>query len=299
MPITGRITAKKVKIMINPNQNLNLPAPLTAAAQFLQSRTMEGAAVSLTPVVPAAPATAEGLRAIEADSQTYSDPEAPSLGMYPAKLEEAIEEPAEPAQLYDYESDGVFSSPTTTLLSWIERGPLVPGGRVKRQYIGNRVELALNLSIQKPSVTARQAQQRAKELAKESEVILQVSGSALLEAIKETYEAVEIIKPDKEAARAIAVTCMQLVTYYSERDNSASATALPGAIHQKHPDILKDAQFRSTMKRFGKDPAQFKQDFANIPQLEAMIKALPMVPAFHEFTEAHNINIEEVFGGAL
>ena len=292
--------------MIDPNQTPNLPAALTPAAQFLQSKTMEGAAVRLTPAVPPAPATTEELWAIQADSQTYSDPEGPSLNMHPAEPEEVAEVvETEPVSLYDYESDGVFSSPTTTLLRWIEHGPLIPAGEVKRRYNGDRVEVTFNL--QKPSVTARQAQARAKEIAQESEVALKVSGSALLETIKETIEPDEAaIKTAEEAARvaketttAIDLVCMQLVTHYSQRENTNSKRDLTAAIHQSHPDILSNPQFRAIMKRFEKDPEGFKQNFIDKEHKAAAIQELPFVPAFHDFVAAHEINIEEVFGGAL
>jgi hypothetical protein len=284
--------------MTDFENNVNLPGPLTAAGRLLQSRTTEGTFTLHT----AAPATTEELKALQVASQLYTDPEVASSDEYPSEEVEAVE-PVERVELYDYERDGGFDAAgdsTRTLLRWVGHGALVPAGEIKLGEDGDRFNLTINMRGQKPTVTARNALEQAKEFAQESEVALQVSGAALLEAIKETYVTTAEVKPDKEAARAIAVVCMQLVTYYSQRESTGpSVVALTGAIRQNHPDILKDPQFRSTMKRFGNDPEKFKQDFANIPNLPAMIKVLPMVPAFHEFVETHAINTEEVFGDAL
>ena len=270
--------------------SLGFLRPQTYAAQLMQSRT-QGETSNTSTAVPAA---TDEVLPIEVFSQTYPDLE----GATTASLSSEVDE----VEVSGHESDEVFEAPgnyTRKLFCWVARSALIPSVQVKLGDHGNRSRLTIDLWYQKPSVTALNAYDSSREIFQESEEVLQVSGSALLETIKETYRATKEAKPDKESASAIAIVCMQLVTYYSQRENTDSRAELTNAIREYHPDILKDPQFRSTMKRFEKNPEGFKQGFANIPNLAAMIEALPMVPAFHEFTEAHAINAEGLFGGAL
>jgi hypothetical protein len=231
---------------------------------------------------------------MEVTSQTYPDLEGATTAV---PLSELLDE----VEVYSHDSDEAFEAPgnyTRKLFCWVARSALIPSMQVRYGDHNDRFRLTIDLWGQKPSVTALNAYDSSREIFQESEEVLQASGSALLETIKETYQETKV-KPDKESASAIAITCMQLVTCYSQLVNTDSRGVLTNAIRQYHPDILKDPQFRSTMNRFEKNPEGFKQDFANIPGLEAMIKALPMVPAFHEFTETHGIDTEILFGGAL
>jgi hypothetical protein len=264
-------------------------APQTHAGQLMQSRTQGDSSITSANV----PNTDESLP-IEVTNQTYPDIEGTTTAVPLGDLLDEVE-------VYSHDIDEVFEAPgnyTSKLFSWVARSALIPSIQVRYGDHNDRFRLTIDLWGQKPSVTALNAYDSSREIFQESEEVLQVTGSALLESIKEAYQETKV-KPDKESSSAIAITCMQLVTCYSQLENTDSRAALTNAIRVYHPDILKDPQFRSTMNRFEKNPEGFRQDFANIPGLEAMIEALPMVPAFHEFTEAHGINTEILFGGAL
>lgn len=261
-------------------------APQTHAGQLMHSRTQGDSSIVSANV----PSTDESLPIVVL-SQTYPDLEGSTTAVPSSEIDEV--------EIYSHDDDEVFEAPgnyTRKLFCWVARSALIPSLEVKLRDHDHRFRLTIDLWGQKPNLTALNAYDRSREIFQESEEVLQVSGSALLETIKETYQETKV-KPDKETASAIAIVCMQLVTYYSQRDNTNSRAALTNTIREDHPDILKDPQFVSTMNRFEKNPEGFKQDFANIPNLEAMVEALPMVPAFHEFVEAHKINTEEVFRG--
>ncbi|HVA11312.1 MAG TPA: hypothetical protein VNG32_04070 [Candidatus Dormibacteraeota bacterium] len=263
--------------------------PQTHAGQLMQSRTQGDSSIASANV----PNTDEPLP-MEVTSQTNPDLAGATTAVPLGELLDEVE-------VYSHDSDEVFEAPgnyTSKLFCWVARSALIPSVHIKHDDHGNRAKLTIALWYQKPSVTALDAYDRSREVFQESEEVLQESGNALLETIKETYGETKA-KPDKESASAIAIVCMQLVNYYSQYENTDSRRELTNAIRLYHPDILKDPQFGTTMKRFGKDPEKFKKDFSSIPNLEAMIEALPMVPAFHEFTEAHGINTEVLFGGVL
>ena len=238
--------------------NLGFLPPQTYAAQLMQSRT-QGETTTIDADVST---TTDESLPIEVFSQTYPDLEGATTASPSSEVDEV--------EVSGYESDKVFEAPgnyTRKLFCWVARSALIPSVQVKLGDHGNRSRLTIDLWYQKPSVTALNAYDQSREIFQESEEVLRVSGSALLETIKETCQETKEAKPDKESVSAIAITCMQLVTYYSHRDNTDSRTALTNAIREYHPDILKDPQFRSTMKRFEKNPEVFKQDFANIPNI--------------------------------
>src|ERR1039458_1918171 len=245
--------------------NLSFLPPETYAGQYRQLGT-QGESSNASTDFPVA--TDEAL-SMEVASQTYPDLEGATTAAPSSALDEV--------ELTSHESDEVFEAPgnyTSKLLCWVARSALIPSVQVKYRDHNNRFRLTIDLWGQKPSVTAFNAYDQSREIFQESEEVLQTSGSALLETIKETYQETKA-KPDKESASAIAITCMQLVTYYSQYENTDSRAALTSAIREYHPDIIKDPQFISTMKRFEKNPEGFKQEFANIPNLAAMIDALP------------------------
>lgn len=215
-----------------------------------------------------------------------------------------------PVELYDYVNDGVvFEEPDESVVEIpTETSTLAPaevaGRPAKRllQILAGRAVFELDmtdegndmitlsthshLTIQKPSVTYRQAKVVAKE-----------SGKVLLATVKEELRAPEASKPDKEAIAAVAFVCGQSIIKYSEQlGGNPTLVDLIGAIRQDHPELPNEPQFRSAINRLNKDPEGFKRAFVDLDRL-AIVDKLPMVPAFHEFCAEHGINPNEALEG--
>lgn len=213
-----------------------------------------------------------------------------------------------PVELYDYVSDGVVFETVTNEFE----APVEIAGRPAKSLLkilagrgifeldmtdkGNeKVTLSAHghLTIQKPSVTYRQAKAVAMESGKALQAATKVSGKTLLETVKEELKPPEATKPTKEAVAAVAFVCGQIVTQYSERLGTSSIVDLIGAIRMNYPELTKDPQFRSVINRFSKDPEGFKQSIAGLDR-QAIVEELPMVPAFHEICDTHAINPNEI-----
>jgi hypothetical protein len=212
-----------------------------------------------------------------------------------------------PAEVYDYQRDGVEFEPVQerlielvvapepeepaedkpfkNVLNWPSLGVAMPSGVVNVRDEGNDIAtMSIHLTMQKPSVTY----QRVKAATK-------LAGGALLETIKDEWLPVETeVTPDKKrSVAAVAFICGDIVLSYAERLGNPSLPELINAVREDYPELTKEPQFQAAVNRLSRNPEGLKRAFAGLDR-QAVADNLGSVPAFGEFCETYGIDANEV-----